>query len=192
MARAARYIRTLITADDNELRGLLALCEVRTIPRRAYLSRAGERVDEVYYIVRGLLRVVLVAANGAEHTTHLAYEDRLFAEYTAYLLRPPATYDLQAFDVTEVVVLPRPAIEWGYRHMAQGERLGRLIAEQYFVYLDQRVQGLLTLPPEVRYAQLTRIFPDVHARVPQHMLASYLGITPEHLSRLKRAALGRI
>lgn len=188
---AAAYIRTLVDPDAEGLRGLLDRCGVRRVKRRSYLGRSGDVVDEVYYIHQGLVRVVLVDPGGTEHTSHLAYEGRLFAEYTAYLTRTPAVYELQALEDTEVVVMPRAAIEWGYAHMRGGERLGRLVAEQYFVYLDQRVRGLLTVPPQQRYAELTRLFPDVHARVPQHMLASYLGITPEYLSRMKRAALGR-
>lgn len=188
---AAAYIRTLVDPDAEGLRGLLERCGVRRVKRRSYLGRSGDVVDEVYYIHQGLVRVVLVDPGGTEHTSHLAYEGRLFAEYTAYLTRTPAVYELQALEDTEVVVMPRAAIEWGYAHMRGGERLGRLVAEQYFVYLDQRVRGLLTVPPQQRYAELTRLFPDVHARVPQHMLASYLGITPEYLSRMKRAALGR-
>lgn len=191
LAAAAAYIRTLVDPDEEGLRRLMDRCTVRTVPRRHYLSRSGDSIDEVYYIHEGLVRVVLVDPGGTEHTSHLAYEGLLFAEYTAYLTSTPAAYELQALEDTTVVAMPRAAIEWGYAHMRGGERLGRLVAEQYFIYLDRRVRGLLTVPPQERYAELTRIFPGVHARVPQHMLASYLGITPEYLSRMKRAALGR-
>ena len=87
---------------------------------------------------------------------------------------------------TKVAVMPRNAIEWGYSHLREGEKLGRLIAEYYFVYLDTRIQHLYTLSPIERYNLMGEIFPNIHNRVPQHMIASYLGITPIHLSRIKR------
>ena len=89
---------------------------------------------------------------------------------------------------TKVIVIPRTAIEWGYSNLQEGEKLGRLIAEYYFIYLDTRIQHLYTLSPLERYNLMSKIFPNIHNRVPQHMIASYLGITSIHLSRLKKGA----
>ncbi|MEO8066228.1 MAG: Crp/Fnr family transcriptional regulator [Flavobacteriales bacterium] len=191
MNRLRQFIRSVVSATDVELDGFLSHCTLATFPRRAYLSRSGDHVDAVYYIHTGLVRMILVDGKGTEHTHYFAYEDRIFGEYSSFLQGTAAVSDLQALEKTEVVVIPRVAIEWAYANMAQGDRLGRLVAESYFVYKDVRLQGMLALPPKVRYEQLTRVFPDVHARVPQHMIASYLGITPEYLSRLKKAALGK-
>ena len=89
----------------------------------------------------------------------------------------------------EVIVMPRKAIEWGYENMEEGEKLGRLIAEYYFTYLDTRIQHLYILSPIERYNLMSEIFSKIHNRVPQHMIASYLGITPIHLSRIKNQEL---
>lgn len=67
--------------------------------------------------------------------------------------------------------------------------MGRLIAEWYFIYKDTRIKNLYALTPKERYDQITDVFPNIHNRVPQHMIASYLGITAVHLSRLKKQAL---
>jgi hypothetical protein len=95
-------------------------------------------------------------------------------------------YTLEALERTEAIVLPRTSIEWGYQHLEQGDRLGRLIAEYYFIYQDQRIYNLYSRTPKERYDAITEVFPDIHNRVPQHMIASYLGITSVHLSRLKK------
>jgi hypothetical protein len=73
--------------------------------------------------------------------------------------------------------------------LAQGEKLGRLVAEFYFLYHDHRIKNLYARTPKQRYDTLAEVFPNIHNRVPQHMIASYLGITPVHLSRLKKAEL---
>jgi hypothetical protein len=72
--------------------------------------------------------------------------------------------------------------------MKSGDRLGRLIAESFFVYQDGRIRNRYVRKPKARYDAITQLFPDIHNRVPQHMIASFLGITPVHLSRLKKQA----
>ncbi|GAB5523862.1 MAG: hypothetical protein Roseis2KO_17340 [Roseivirga sp.] len=97
-------------------------------------------------------------------------------------------YTLEALESTEVVVMPRSVIDWGYQNLKEGDKMGRLIAEFYFIYQDNRIQNQYTRTPKERYDTITDVFPDIHNRVPQHLIASYLGITPIHLSRLKKSA----
>jgi hypothetical protein len=93
---------------------------------------------------------------------------------------------IQALEDTEVVVIPRSAIEWGYANLNEGDKFGRLVAEFYFIYHDNRIKNLYARTPKERYDTITEVFPNIHNRAPQHMIASYLGITPVHLSRLKK------
>ena len=98
-------------------------------------------------------------------------------------------YTLEALEDTRVTILPRSAIEWGYSHLNEGDKMGRLIAEFYFIYQDNRIKNQYIRTPKERYDSITDVFPNIHNRVPQHMIASYLGITPIHLSRLKKTAI---
>ncbi|GAB4405544.1 MAG: Crp/Fnr family transcriptional regulator [Bacteroidia bacterium] len=165
-------------------------CFVRHYCKKDLLVQPGRVCDETFFVVRGLIRVLVTDTAGSEHTVHFALENQFIAEYSSFLQRVPAHYTLQALEDTEVVVMPRPVVEWGYRHLQEGQKLGRLIAEFYFLYLDNRIKNLYVKTPLERYEGLSKIFPGIHNRVPQHMLASYLGITPVHLSRLKKEAAG--
>lgn len=100
--------------------------------------------------------------------------------------KQPSLYSLQTLEETQVVVLPRSAIEWGYKNLMEGQKMGRLIAEFYFIYQDDRIKNTYARTPKQRYDNIEDVFPNIHNRVPQHMIASYLGITPVHLSRLKK------
>jgi hypothetical protein len=102
------------------------------------------------------------------------------------MLKTAATNSIQALENTQVIVMPRNAIEWGYQNLSQGDKLGRLIAEYYFVYFDNRLKNQYLYTAAQRYENITKVFPNIHNRVPQHMIASYLGVSPVHLSRLKR------
>lgn len=184
-----QVLRSLIQISDAELKAFGTRCEARSVARGAIVSQPGVVAQEIYFIVKGLLRVLVTDPNGVEHTVHFALENQFVADYTSFILQKPATYALQALEDMELVVLPRETIDWGYNSLAEGQKLGRLIAEYYFVYQDNRICNQYARTPKQRYDTITDVFPNIHNRVPQHMIASYLGITPVHLSRLKKASL---
>jgi CRP-like cAMP-binding protein len=181
-------IRSMIPISDAEMEAFLGQCASKTYRKQALLSQPGGVPNEVFFIQKGIVRVTVLDPTGTEHTIHFALENQFIADYSSFILRQPALYTLQALEITQVVVIPRSAVEWGYAHLAEGEKLGRLIAEFYFVYQDNRIKNLYARSPKERYDSIAEVFPDIHNRAPQHMIASYLGITPVHLSRLKKAS----
>ncbi len=179
-------IKEMINISEEEVDSFMSFCYRRSFKKKSLISDDDRFIDEVYFIEKGILRVKIVDLEGREHTTHFAIENQFIADYNAFLTQKKSRYQLEAMEDTEVIVLPRKAIEWGYDNLEEGQKLGRLIAEYYFVYLDTRIQHLYTLSPIERYNLMSEIFPNIHNRVPQHMIASYLGITPIHLSRIKK------
>jgi hypothetical protein len=185
MKQITEAIKQLIEISDTELEEWLLQCREKKIARHELVSRPGRIPGEIFFINKGLIRVTITGNDGNEQTLHFALENKFIADYSAFILKQPSLYTLQAVEETEVVVLPRTAVEWGYNNLKQGDRLGRLIAESYFIYQDNRLKNMYASTPKERYDTLSEVFPDIHNRVPQHMIASYLGITPVHLSRLK-------
>lgn len=179
----------MIRVSDDELDDFLGLCVTKKFGRLEYLSSANEVPNEIFFINRGLIRVLVLDIHGVEHTIHFALENQFIADYSSFLLRRPSFNALQALEETEVVVLPRQAIESGYQSLSEGDRLGRLIAEFYFIYHDTRIRNQYSRTSKERYDSIQEVFPNIHDRVPQHMIASFLGITPVHLSRLKKKAM---
>lgn len=186
MEQIRQAIRAMISISDIEMEGLLVDCCTKSFSKRSLLSKPGLVPNEIYFVNKGILRMVINDNNGTEHTTHFATENQFIADYANFMLQRPSVYSLQAIEPVEVVVLPRKSIEWGYRNLKQGDKMGRLIAEYYFIYHDNRIQNMYARTPKQRYDSITEVFPNIHNRVPQHMIASYLGITNVHLSRLKR------
>lgn len=183
----SQAIGSMISWSEEEKNYFLAHCVERSFPRLASLSLPGAVPEEVFFVVSGLVRVLILDPDGQEHSVHFAMENQFIADYSSFIRKVPSVSALQALEPTKVVALPRSLIEWGYQHLAQGDRLGRFIAEFYFVYHDNRINNLYARSPKERYDSLEEVFPGIFQRVPQHMIASYLGITPVHLSRLKRA-----
>lgn len=176
----------MIRISDDEINELLGQALTRTFNKQEILSRPGITPNEIFFINKGIIRVSVTDNDGTDHSIHFATENQFIADYSCFILKQSSPYSLQAVEETEAVVLPRSAIEWGYKNLKEGDKLGRLIAEYYFIYQDNRIKNLYVRTPKERYDSITEVFPNIHNRVPQHMIASYLGITPVHLSRLKK------
>lgn len=192
MQQITQAIRQMITISDKELEDFLSRCIEKKFARHEIVSRPNVVPNEIFFINNGLIRVIVTDNEGIDHSLHFALENQFIADYSAFLLKQPSLYLLQTEEETETVVLPRAAIDWGYKNLKEGDKLGRLIAEFYFIYQDNRLKNLYATTPKQRYDTITEVFPNIHNRVPQHMIASYLGITPVHLSRLKKAAYEKL
>lgn len=179
-------ISEMIRTTPEEISAFERRCYRKSFKKKELLHDKESVVNEVFFIEKGMVRVKITDLEGKEHTTHFAVENQFISDYKSFLQNEKSSYQLEALEPCEVIVLTREAIEWGYENMAEGEKLGRLIAEFYFIYMDTRIQRMYTLSAFERYELMNSVFPGIHNRVPQHMIASYLGITPIHLSRIKR------
>jgi hypothetical protein len=186
METLSAAIRNMIAISNSEMEALLKYCYTKKFKPKEFLSRQGELSNEIFFIMKGITRSTIIDHTGEEHTIHFSPEFQFVADYTSFMLRTPANSNLQAIEQTEVVVLPRQAIEWGYANLGQGDKMGRLIAEYYFIYFDNRLKNQYVFTPVQRYQNISKVFPNIHNRVPQRMIASYLGVSPVHLSRLKK------
>ena len=187
MDKIRNVISQMIPISSHEMDELLSKTIVGRYRKNEIISYPNKIPNEVFFINSGMLRTIIVDQEGVEHTIHFALENQFIADYSNFLLKSPSFYTLQALEETELVIMPRNAVEWGYKNLEYGDRLGRLIAEYYFVYHDNHIRNMYSRTPKERYDSITEVFPDIHNRVPQHMIASYLGVTPVHLSRLKKA-----
>jgi signal-transduction protein with cAMP-binding, CBS, and nucleotidyltransferase domain len=186
MEQIKQVMRQMIGITEDELNDFLREAIIKTFKRQEILSKPDSIPNEIFFINKGLIRVLITDHEGTEHTIHFALENQFIADYSNFIQKQPSIYSLQALEETQVVILPRSAIEWGYKNLTEGQKMGRLIAEYYFIYQDNRIKNTYVRTPKQRYDSITDVFPNIHNRVPQHMIASYLGITPIHLSRLKK------
>lgn len=192
MEQISQVIKQMISISEEELNAFLHQTIIKTFKRQEIVSRPNAIPNEIFFINKGLIRVIVGDNDGTEHTIHFALEKQFIADYSCFMQKQPSLYTLQTIEETEVVVLPRSTIEWGYKNLKEGQKMGRLIAEFYFMYQDDRIKNQYARTPKQRYDSITEVFPNIHNRVPQHMIASYLGITPVHLSRLKKAEFNKI
>ena len=192
MEQIRQVMKQMINVSEDELNDFLSQVITKTFKRQETVSRPKAIPNEIFFINKGLIRILITDNEGTEHTTYFAAENQFIADYSNFLRKQASFYTLQALEETQVVVLPRSAIEWGYKNLIEGQKLGRLIAEFYFIFQDERTKNIYVRTPKQRYDSITEVFPNIHNRVPQHTIASYLGITSVHLSRLKKAEIEKL
>jgi CRP-like cAMP-binding protein len=182
-----QVISSYIEITDEEWTSYSSMLGVRKIKKKTTLLSEGTLCKEVLFVSKGFLRIYFVDNNGEEKTFHFALENTFATDYKSFLKGVPSNYSIQAMEDSEVFVMPLEMVQGGYQKLQQGEKLGRRIAEDYFMMFNDKIQAIYTQTPLERYKDLTLSFPNIFQRVPQHFIASYLNISAVHLSRLKNA-----
>jgi CRP-like cAMP-binding protein len=182
-----QVISSYIEITDEEWTSYSSMLGVKKIKKKTTLLSEGTLCKEVLFVSKGFLRIYFVDNNGEEKTFHFALENTFATDYKSFLKGVPSNYSIQAMEDSEVFVMPLEMVQGGYQKLQQGEKLGRRIAEDYFMMFNDKIQAIYTQTPLERYKDLTLSFPNIFQRVPQHFIASYLNISAVHLSRLKNA-----
>ncbi len=186
MKQIKEAIKQLISISETEMEYFLRDCKIKTFKKKAVLCKPNEIATKIFFINKGIIRVKIVDNKGTEHSIHFAFENQFIASYSSFLQESKSIYALEALEDTEVVIMPKSTIDWGYENLQEGQKMGRLIAKNLFMLQDNRIRNSYCRTPKESYDSITEVFPNIHNRVPQHMIASYLGITSIHLSRLKK------
>lgn len=157
----------------------------RFLRKGEFLLRAGEVCNQVTFINKGLFRSYM-EIEGEEVTTNFAFEGNYVTEYTSFVNRQPSSEFIVAMEDAELLQLRYEDLQAAYAKAQVWERFGRLIAEYILTFVSTRNKSLLFKTPEERYLALMKERPKVMERVPQQYIASYLGIQPESLSRIRK------
>lgn len=178
---------SVINFSPEEIQGFMPLLAIKNFKKKEIMLEQGDIAESVFFINSGLTRNFITNQNGEEITTHFTLEGDYVTEYASFLKLRKSTCSLQALEDVEAVILDRKALEYGYEQVKDGNKLGRIIAENYFMMAVDKLEEMYSGDILERFDKLNDTFPGIHQRVPQHMIASYLGITPVHLSRLRSA-----
>jgi len=161
----------------------------RTIYRKylkgQFIVQQGDICRYENFVVKGCLKTFYVDAEGQEHIVMFAIENWWTADLGSFITQTPADYNVQCLENTEVIQFSFDELENLYAHIPKLERFFRLIIQKAFVASEKRIVGNLTLPARERYLKFREQYPDIDQRVPQYMIASYLGITKEFLSKIR-------
>lgn len=173
----------LTTSEEEIIRGHLIQKKIR---KKQYLLQDGDPSKYIAFVEKGLLREYNVDEKGNEHIFQFAAEGWTVSDLYGFLTRENATYNIDAIEDSELVLISTSAHEKLLQVSPKYEIYTRLQLTGAYFSMQRRITDLISLTPEKRYTDFIAAYPNFVQRVPQHMIASFIGLTPETLSRIRR------
>ena len=175
-----------ISLADGEFERVKTFFIPKKIRKGQFLLRAGEVSRYLAFVEKGCLRQYSIDSKGEEHVVQFAIEDWWISDMYSSLTGAPATYNIDALEDSEVLLLDTALQEKLCTEIPPFERFFRLLLQGSFVAKERRITAALSLSAEEQYLSLLELYPELFQRVPQNQIASYLGITPQSLSRIRK------
>lgn len=158
----------------------------KKIGKNEFLLKEGEICQSTFFVEKGLLRMFSIDKNAKEHIIQFAPENWLISDRSSLFFNENSKYFIEAVEESEVVMLQNDFftnLVEKFPHIAERNNL---LLQKHIRGLQNRLNSLLAESAEERYMNFLKMYPDIMQRVPQWMVASYLGITPESLSRVRK------
>jgi len=180
------YLQSRATFDDRDLALIREAFLYKFVRTGEYLQQGGEVTRQAVFVARGCLRNYVIDAKGKEHIVQFAPETWWLADATSLRERTPSPYFIDAIEDSDVLLLDGSAHQRLLQDVAGYAQAFRDGVSRHAAAKDQRIVSSLSASAEERYLEFLRVYPSIAQRVPQSMLASYLGMTPETVSRIRR------
>ncbi|MET3732410.1 Crp/Fnr family transcriptional regulator [Moheibacter stercoris] len=158
----------------------------KTIKKGTYLVSPGEFCEHTFFVSKGLLRGYTTDAQGKEHIMQFAPENWLISDRSGTFMKEKSDQYVEAVENSKVIFINEDFLVQASENNSSFRKYNLYALNNHIRHLQRRINLLLSAPAEVRYLDFIKLYPDVTLRVPQWMIASYLGITPESLSRVRK------
>jgi CRP-like cAMP-binding protein len=176
--------KILLTEEDQELiKNYLTLKKLR---KKQYLLQEGDVCKSVAFVEKGALRLYKVNADGSEHIVQFALEGQFITDLYSFFTNEPSIFNIDAIEESELVLITRSASDELRKRSPQYQEFIFQATSEAYIQLERRMTSAISLSLEERYKEFTENNPNIVQRLPQHMIASYMGLTPETLSRVRK------
>ena len=183
--RLRDHVSRLVPLTDSDA----PLCSSFMIPKRvrkgAYLVQEGEVSKYLAFVTSGCLRSYTIDKKGEEHIVQFAFEGWWITDLYSFLTGKPGNYFIDAMEESDVLLLESAAYEKLCTTVPRFERYFRLLLQNNYIATHRRVLASISMSAEERYLQMIQEYPNIGQQVALRHIASYLGITPEALSRIR-------
>lgn len=186
-----QFIENNTHLSEKEMLEVMDQLVVETHKKGTVLLRQGDVSDKCYVVLKGCVRQYAIDDDGRETTYNFFLEGQSVVLFKSYKQRLPSDYSLACVEDSMLIVGSLDTEETMYDQFPVLKNITRAIMEQDFGQAQDDTAMLMGAPPEERYLRLLEKRPGLVKRVPQHQLASYLGMTPESLSRIKKRIIPR-
>lgn len=181
--------KSISSLSQNELDQLDNLITFRKLKKGELLLSENQVCNEIVFIKSGILRSYFFNHQGDEITNCFAFENEFMASFSSFITQQLAQENIQALADTELEIISRENLEKLYKSGIHWQEIGRKLTEMEFVTLQKRMISFQKLAAKQRYEELYQNHQKYIQLIPLQYLASYLGVTPRHLSRIRKAIL---
>lgn len=181
-----RTIREKVDLTDEEAASFDRFFIPKRYRKRQYILNAGDKCQYLIFVAKGLLRSFNVHDDGSEHVMQLAMEGAWITDMGSFLSGEDAIYNIEALEDAELLLLTKPSMDEMIETIANIERYFRLLMQSSIIALQRRIRLTQAYSAEEAYLKMIELQPDVVNRASQQHIASYLGINPATLSRIRK------
>ena len=186
MKEFSDYINKINPIQKDTFDALQKCFQPSKLSKNEFFVREGEYAQEIGFLYKGIIRAFFLNQEGKAYTKQFFVDHSIIGSYSSLLTKQPNQIAQQALTDCEILVADFSEIEKLYNRFHDLERLGRKIAEFYFLEKEQKEIEMALLDADKRYLIMRERFPTIEGIVPQYHIASYLGISPTQLSRIRR------
>ena len=184
------FLHSFVALNSKDRELVRQVLQIKNYKKGSFLLAEGEISTAFFFNLKGLIRLFYNRTNG-EKTAYFYPENTFISAYESFTRQKPSKLNFQAMAETTVVVISAQAAQTLLAHDPKFDMIARVIMEEEMIAHQRIIESLLTLSPEERYFQLLDENPDIFQRVSQHYIASYIGVAPESLSRIKKRHFNR-
>lgn len=174
-----------MTLSQEEENQLIAIIRTTRIKKRQFLDQPGFTSAYRNYVVKGAFRSYFIDDDGKEHTVQIAVEDWFVSDFYSYITQTPATLYVEALEDSFILQMKYKEIEALCGKIHALSEYFRITTERAFAFSRKRALSNLSLSAEARYLEFLERYPGIVNRVPQKVIASYLGMSAEFLSKIR-------
>ncbi len=186
-----QHIKKFANVSESDFAEILGFFELLSVKKKEILMNEDQHCRKHFFVLKGCLRLFFMKETGVEQTTQFAIENWWITDNLAFLEQRKSSFAIQAIEQSEVLAISFEAQERMLSQFPQIERYFRKVYEKAFAASQLRIKYINDYSREEMYLYFAKVQPKFLQRVPQYMLASYLGFTPEYLSEIKKKHLGK-
>jgi CRP-like cAMP-binding protein len=175
-----------INESDEELISKLFVLEI--FNKHELILKEGDYCQKLYFIATGIIRFSLLI-DGEDRTFVFRNEGAFCSDLESFLKKTPSKYTISAIEPTKIFSITYDNLQVFYNEITYGERFGRLNIEQIFLRVVNHLTTFYSESPEQRYVRFIKQHRDLLQRIPQYLIASYIGVSPQALCRIKKKLL---
>ncbi len=180
-----KHINRYVVLDPAEEERIRQHVQVSDIKNRELILVSGQVCKANYFVMKGCFRMYTNTDSGTEQIVQFGIDNWWITDYTSYDSQKPTSFNIQALESGTIAILERQAQDQLFIEVPKLERYFRLVLQRAYAATLMRVHFIFSQSGEERYRHFNALFPDFVQRIPQYMLASYLGFTPEFLSKIR-------